>query len=192
MKIFNETKTQKLNAEELDFEKGHLIKDKLFVAHHDATPFVKGRSAEKIADELQAKGAPVIELKGIPYFVNKVYKDGNKVEITPDLDLTDPAYGKSVTEIKAEPDTLAQEAWDEYEDIQVFVPYTADELAERKKSALRARRSVLLSAFDKWEKAVLRGRESDDVAVMEWYQRLLDLDELAFESIPNRVQYFIG
>lgn len=62
-------------------------------------------------------------------------------------------------------------------------PPTADEL--------RARREPLLEAFDKWEKAVLRGREQDSVVVMGWYQDLLDLVPGAFENIPERVQYYL-
>lgn len=62
-------------------------------------------------------------------------------------------------------------------------PPTADEL--------RVRREPLLEAFDKWEKAVLRGREQDSVVVMGWYQDLLDLVPGAFENIPERVQYYL-
>ena len=36
MKIFNETKTKKLSENEIDYEKGYLKYDKLFMAHHDA------------------------------------------------------------------------------------------------------------------------------------------------------------
>lgn len=57
--------------------------------------------------------------------------------------------------------------------------------------SLRNQRSVLLLAFDKWEKAVLRGRELDEASVMAWYQALLDLKESAFEEIPERVRYYI-
>lgn len=60
---------------------------------------------------------------------------------------------------------------------------TADEL--------RARREPLLEAFDKWEKAVLRGREQDSVVVMGWYQDLLDLVPSAFENIPERIKYYL-
>lgn len=60
---------------------------------------------------------------------------------------------------------------------------TADEL--------RARREPLLEAFDKWEKAVLRGRETDSVVIMGWYQDLLDLIPSAFENIPERIKYYL-
>lgn len=176
MKIYNQEKTQELNREELNFDIGYLKADKLFVAHHDATPFVKGKTAAEIGTERRATGFEIIEQDGRFYVVNKTYENG----------------GKSVSEIKPEPDTPAQEAYDQYEDIQVYIPYTEEEIEARKKERLRAQRVGLLAAFDKWEKAVLRGRESDDLAVMEWYRRLLDLDELAFESVPTRIQYYIG
>ena len=50
---------------------------------------------------------------------------------------------------------------------------------EENKNLLRNKRAKLLNAFDKWEKAVLRGRESESIEVMTWYYRLLDLDEYA-------------
>lgn len=58
---------------------------------------------------------------------------------------------------------------------------------------LRRERIFLLSAFDKWEKAVLRGREADNDAIMEWYRNLLDLKKSAFadENIPERIKYYL-
>lgn len=193
MKIYNENKTQELNKDELNFELGHLQSDKLFVAHHEATPFVKGKSSEEIYNNLKADGLIAVRVIGGKYYtVDRAFENG--VEINP-LSVTEWVAGvhsSSVTEIVDEPDTPAREAWDEYDDIQVYIPYTEAELEERRLSMLRSRRVPLLEAFDKWEKAVLRGRESDDIAVMEWYQRLLDLDNFAFETIPKRIQYYIG
>lgn len=56
---------------------------------------------------------------------------------------------------------------------------------------LRNKRAPLLLAFDKWEKAVLRGREEDSAEVMQWYQDLLDLVESAFENVPDRINYYM-
>lgn len=56
---------------------------------------------------------------------------------------------------------------------------------------LRNKRIPLLEAFDKWEKAVLRGRETDSVIIMNWYQNLLDLKTEAFDDIPERVRYYL-
>lgn len=175
MKIYNQEKTQELDREELDFKLGYLQKDKLFVAHHESVPFVKGKTAAEIGTERRAAGFEVIEQDGRFYVVNKTYENG----------------GKSVSEIKPEPDTPAQEAYDQYEDIQVYIPYTEEEIETFKKERLRAQRVGLLAAFDKWEKAVLRGREIDDATVMLWYQGLLDLKEGAFANLPKRVEYYL-
>lgn len=59
------------------------------------------------------------------------------------------------------------------------------------KEQLREQRTELLEAFDKWEKAVIRKREEDDPAVMDWRQALLDLDRDAFENIPDRIKYYM-
>lgn len=56
---------------------------------------------------------------------------------------------------------------------------------------LRSRRILLLSAFDKWEKAVMRGREEDSESIMTWYYDLLDLKESVFADIPERIQYYL-
>lgn len=85
------------------------------------------------------------------------------------------------------PAVEAKEAYDEYENIQVYVYYNAEEL----NNMLRAKRTPLLNAFDKWEKAVLRNREQDDYSIMTWYNDLKDLKEAAFENIPKRIQYYM-
>ena len=55
----------------------------------------------------------------------------------------------------------------------------------------RHERKRLLIAFDKWEKAVLRGRESDSDEVMTWFNSLLDLKDEAFINIPEAVRYYL-
>lgn len=85
------------------------------------------------------------------------------------------------------PAVEGKEAYDEYEDIQVYIPYNDEEL----KNMLRAKRKNLLEAFDKWEKGVLRGREYDDNTIMNWRLDLLDLKETAFENIPERIKYYL-
>lgn len=85
------------------------------------------------------------------------------------------------------PAAEAKDAYDEYEDIQVYVLYTHEQIKEN----LRGKRVPLLTAFDKWEKAVLRERELDDDNIMNWYQDLLDLKESAIKSIPLRIKYYL-
>lgn len=55
----------------------------------------------------------------------------------------------------------------------------------------REERKQLLTAFDKWEKAVVRGRETDNNEVMNWFEALLDLKDEAFVNIPERVKYYL-
>lgn len=98
-----------------------------------------------------------------------------------------PNGSKQIWKDLVTPEVEAKEAYDEYEDIQVYVNFTAEEL----KNMLRAKRKPLLDAFDKWEKAVLRGREQDDYVIMSWYTDLKALKESAFAIIPERIKYYL-
>ena len=69
-----------------------------------------------------------------------------------------PNGGKDVKFVEEKPCVESQDAYDEYEDIEIYIPYMEEELLEIK----RRERTALLWAFDKWEKAVLRGREQDE------------------------------
>lgn len=75
----------------------------------------------------------------------------------------------------------------EYDDY-ITISERPDDVVKEDK---RMQRESLLLAFDKWEKAVLRGREEDSEEVMQWYQNLLDLQSSAFYNIPDRVKYFM-
>lgn len=57
---------------------------------------------------------------------------------------------------------------------------------------LREKREILLEAFDKWEKAVLRGRADEDENIMTWYKNLLDLKQEAFLIIPDAIKYYLS
>lgn len=73
--------------------------------------------------------------------------------------------------------------------------YLAAEKLKKEKKALntlRAKREILLEAFDKWEKAVLRGRETEDESIMTWYNDLLDLKQSAFTTIPDAIKYYLS
>ena len=111
MKIYNQDKTQELNETELDFNLGHLVDDKIVVAHHEATELIPAKTVAQQLAELVDSGEIVEEINGVHYKIHK-YPNGGK-DATP------------IVEIPAEP---AKEAYDDYENIQVYVPYTADEL----------------------------------------------------------------
>ena len=113
MRVFDETKTKELT--EYDLDRGYLKADKIVKEHHEATPAVEAVSAEARAQALQAGGAEVERIGDKWYTVDAKFKNG----------------GKTVTEIKpieAEPE---KEAWDEYEHIQVYIPYTQEQINAR-------------------------------------------------------------
>lgn len=112
MRIFNADKTQEL-AKNSDFSGGKLVKDKLFVAHHAEVPAVAAKTAAEVAAELVQQGKTVEEYGGVPYEIVQVYPNG----------------GKDAKEVSAVPAAPAKAAWDEYEDILVYTPYTEAELA---------------------------------------------------------------
>ena len=74
---------------------------------------------------------------------------------------------------------------------EIYNTYLKNKLKEKELNKKRIKRKQLLEAFDKWEKAVLRGREEDDDSIMLWYYDLLDLKESAFENVPTAIQYYI-
>ncbi len=75
----------------------------------------------------------------------------------------------------------------ELADMQNFQGVPASAATEIK----RQLRAPLLTAFDKWEKAVLRGREEENAEVMAWFHSLLNLEQQAFCVIPPAVQYYL-
>ena len=160
MKIYNQEKTQIL--ENPDLSAGTLQKDKILVQAHAA---VAAKSAEEYAAELQAQGATVETINGKLYEIVQVFPNG----------------GKSVREIKATP---AQEAWSEYEDIQVYIPYTAEELQAQTLSKIRGRRAT--ECFPIVNRGVLWYEKLTDAQrqeLSEWYEAWLDAPQTGF--VPN-------
>ncbi|MCM1437797.1 MAG: hypothetical protein NC131_01105 [Roseburia sp.] len=106
-----------------------------------------------------------------------------------------PNGGKDLKWVVDVPAIEAKDAWDEYEDIQVYVPYTEAELSEKQLNALRCERELLLIAFDKYKSNVEYGIEKESQIQHEdmiaWYEDLLDLEKSAFANIPQRVQYYL-
>lgn len=88
MRIFNQDKTQEITNPDLTL--GYLVNDRLFIAHHEATPEIK----------MQGHVEPFTNEFGLP--------DEN-----------------FVIDVEYSP---ARDAWDEYENIQVYIPYTEEEL----------------------------------------------------------------
>lgn len=110
-RVFNEDKTQEL--EEYDLTAGKLVADKLFVRHHEAVPEVVAQTVEEKVAAYQANGQSVEQHNGTYYLVVAQYPNG----------------GKDIQEVTPTEASPAQEAYDEYEDIYVYTPYTETELA---------------------------------------------------------------
>jgi hypothetical protein len=68
-------------------------------------------------------------------------------------------------------------------------------LPEEQKNVYRQRRKPLLNALDIYDKNVSKGRitetETEKAEVDKWYNALLNLEEWAFDSIPEKVKKYI-
>lgn len=110
-RVFYEDKTQELT--EYDLTLGKLVKDKLFVKHHEAMPAVAAQTVEEKVAAYQANGQSVEQHDGKYFLVVAQYPNG----------------GKDIQEVTPTEASPAKDAYDEYEDIYVYTPYTEQELA---------------------------------------------------------------
>ena len=71
---------------------------------------------------------------------------------------------------------------------------TIDKIIEHK-NELRSMRTPLLKAFDVYKSNVAYGVEFENEEqreeIINWYNSLLQLDESAFENVPERVRYYL-
>ena len=104
-RVFNQDKTQELT--DYDLSLGRLQEDKLVLAHHDA---IEGKTVEENVAAAQADGKTVKQIDGVWYIVTATYENGGR-----DLSKVLP--------------TESKDAWDETENIYVYIPYTENELA---------------------------------------------------------------
>ena len=104
-RVFNQDKTQELT--DYDLSIGRLEEDKLVLAHHDA---VEGKTVEENVAAAQADGTTVKQIDGVWYIVTAAYENG----------------GEDISKVLP---TEHKDAWDETEDIYVYIPYTENELA---------------------------------------------------------------
>lgn len=126
MKVYNENKTEVLEI--YDLELGYLKADKILKEHHESVPEIPAITVEAKIAEITANGGKVEKIGSKQYKVIEEFPNG----------------GKTVEEIKETPAIPAKEAYDEYEDIKVYIPYTAEQLAERKQQKYEDRVVELL------------------------------------------------
>lgn len=163
MKIYNEEKTQELI--DPDLEKGYLYDDKLLVKHHDAVPEKVIKTVEEQVKAYQAQGKEVIlgDL-GKNYYLTISFtpKTGDMGADGREVELIEPVV---------EP---AKEAWDEYEDVLVYHPYTDEEYVEY----LRAEReAICFSVINRGAAWYNRLTPEQNDELQEWYQAWLDVTE---------------
>ena len=132
MRIFNQDKTQEITNPDLTL--GYLVNDRLFIAHHEATPEIK----------MQGHVEPFTNEFGLP--------DEN-----------------FVIDVEYSP---ARDAWDEYENIQVYIPYTAEELnAKRIKDYEKFVEDLIRVKYSvSNELAILRQKETKPDEFKEYYE----------------------
>lgn len=157
MRVFNENKTQELQT--FDLIAGKLVEGKIFRQHHDAVAAVPGKTAEQQAQELEATGRQVVRKNGEIFSVEKVYANGGRV----------------LNEIKDIEPVEAKEAWDEYEDIYIYIPFTAEELKQNELNNIRNRRSFECFCVVDRGKLWYDGLTAAQLEELKaWYQAWLD------------------
>lgn len=104
-RVFNQDKTQELT--EYDLSLGRLQEDELIITHHEA---IEGRTVEENVAAAQADGKTVKQIGGVWYVVTAAYENG----------------GEDISKVLP---TEHKDAWDETEEIYVYIPYTENELA---------------------------------------------------------------
>lgn len=139
MRIFDENDNE-LREEDIDLEEGYLTPDRMFIKHHDAIEghdrvfhytvkafyFEDGTSYEP-----QSENDPHIIIDDAQaglFNYNDIEGSGKKLR------------GIDLKEIEDSPAVPAQEAWDEYEDIQRYRLYTEEEKKAKEREKERKRR----------------------------------------------------
>lgn len=117
-----------LQYDDIDLNAGKLI-DETITVHHDAVEGVEEVSHVEVLKEYYETGpdgAPVLD------------EDGHKI-----------VFGKDVKTIIDVPGVEAKEAYDEQEEIQRYIPYTAEELDKIAKEKADAQASAAVAAAEK-------------------------------------------
>ena len=130
MRVFDTSKAFELT--EYDLTQGELVPEKKFKAHHEEEPMVRARTAKELADDIVQQGGEVIEVKGTWYKVTRAYPNGGK-----EVEVIVPVAYKP-----------AKPAWDEYEDILVYRPFTAAEQTKKDAQAAITEAKAYLKKTD--------------------------------------------
>lgn len=168
MRIFNEDKTQELL--EVDEERGYLRPDRLLKEHHEAIPEKVIKTDEEVKAELESQGKEV----NLRRYENDERKIEEKYYVVTDIYYRDGVrIGND--EAPVEPVIEAgKEAWDEYEDILVYHPYTDEEYIEYLR---RERERVCFPVINRGAAWYARLTPEQNAELQEWYQAWLNVTE---------------
>ena len=156
MRILNE-QDEEIQEEDVDLEKGYLMPDKVFVAHHDAV--------EAKSEEGHYYPETVYFEDDTSYSVQ--WADENDPHITPNEDGVSFEYaslegedekevrGMDVKWIIDQEQQEAKEAYDEYEDIQRYKLWTEEELQQQaeQKAEAEKRENFMSTGPDRLDNA---------------------------------------
>lgn len=170
MRVFNQDKSSPLFT--FDLSKGKLQEDKLFIKTHEAIEAAPGKTAEEQAKELEATGQQVLRKNGKIFSIEKIYENG----------------GRSLKELKDIPSIEGKAAWDEYEDIYVYIPFTAEEQQKHDTDLIRSRREFeCFSVVDRgklWYEGLTAAQLEE---LKAWYQAWLDAPQTGV--IPDSLEW---
>lgn len=144
MKIFNVEKTEEIVNPNLEL--GHLELDKRLVRHHEETQEIIIKTAKEIAEAFMFVGMPVEKVREEYFLVKGRNADGSKI-LDPIKPVVEPAQG----------------AWDEYELIQIYVPYTEQELAKIQIETLKKKLSETDYQAIKYAEGLLSPKEYEPI-----------------------------
>lgn len=144
MKVYNQEKTKILT--DYDLTLGKLVGDKIMIMHHDAVSYQPAVSVEEKIKEIKERGGIVENSHGLWAEITEVFENGARTAVL----------------IEETPAVPAKEAYDEYEDIAVYIPYTEEELEKQKQEKYETRVVELLRKKYSLnqELAILRQRDN--------------------------------
>ncbi len=167
MRIFNEGKTEELQAPDLNL--GFLKEDKLFIAHHEAEEADDGEFHIEVLKEYKrtVKEHVLDENGELPTDPEKIVYEEKEILVGRDI--------KRIWDRLPHP---AREAYDEYEDILTYVPYTAEELRDRKIAELQKKREdACFPVINRGQLWYDRLTEEQLTELADWYQAWCDVTE---------------
>ena len=132
MKILNEEDVE-IKESDVDTTKGYLKPDKKFVMHHDEQLEIPEKKHYEVERFVFEDGSQMlIETNEDPHV--KVIDDQAGVFEYVDKGEGNVYHGAEIKSVIDQEHVEHKDAYDEYEDIQRYVLYTAEELAARKKA----------------------------------------------------------